>query len=286
MRYIGPGAVLAALCLAPLAVADDGPKDAPKKAATTYDVPYRLTVPKHILLRAKINGKGPFNFIMDTGAPALFVSTKACEKLGIKPDKNGWGTFENFEIEGGVVVKNARGRIEDPFQLEGMNGLGLAGAELHGVIGYNVLAKYKMEIDLTSDKMKWTEIDWEPAAPKGIGGGGGAGGLEMMGSLMKMVGALRGSKATPDTTTRGFLGVELVEKGDHLEVKSVMEKSPAAEAGVKAGDKLTKWDGRTVESLEDLYRFANKVTPGKPVKVTVERGAEKKELKLKTGEGL
>src|SRR6516165_5634433 len=101
--------------------------DEPKKVeAKALQVPYTVTNTKHILIRAKINGKGPYNLIVDTGAPALFVSTAVCTKLGVKPDKKGWGTFDQFEIEGGVVIKEARGRIEDPFQLEGMNGLGLA----------------------------------------------------------------------------------------------------------------------------------------------------------------
>lgn len=34
-------------------------------------VPFRLTDTNHILIRLKINGKGPFNFIVDTGAPAM-----------------------------------------------------------------------------------------------------------------------------------------------------------------------------------------------------------------------
>src|SRR4051812_41215225 len=88
------------LVLVPRARAED--QSAVK--AKTFDVPYRLTVPKHILVRAKINGRGPFNFILDTGAPALFVATAACKKLGIEPDHDGWGTFNRFEIEGGVVL--------------------------------------------------------------------------------------------------------------------------------------------------------------------------------------
>src|SRR5437588_11109696 len=92
--------------------------------ATTYQVPYRLTSTNHVLVRVKINGKGPYHFILDTGAPALFVSTAVSRKLGVQPDEQGWGTFEQFAIEGGVVIKHARGRVEDPFQLEGMNGLG------------------------------------------------------------------------------------------------------------------------------------------------------------------
>src|SRR5262245_7214613 len=89
--------------------------ETPKKAET-YEVPYRLTIPKHILVRAKINNKGPFNFILDTGAPALFLSEEAAKKAGVKPDNKGWGTFDRFEIEGGVVLPKAKGRIETIFQ--------------------------------------------------------------------------------------------------------------------------------------------------------------------------
>src|SRR5215813_7309941 len=111
--------------------------DEPKKAELeSVEVPYRLTIPKHILVRAKINGKGPYNFLLDTGAPALFVAVSVCKKLGVEPNRNGWGTFDRFEIEGGVVLEKARGRVETRFQLEGMNGLGLGGAEVHGLIGY------------------------------------------------------------------------------------------------------------------------------------------------------
>src|SRR5438067_4022096 len=131
--------------------------DEPAKAkAETYQIPYRLTDTKHVLVRAKINGKGPFNFILDTGAPALFISTAVCRKLGIEADASGWGTLERFEIEGGLVLTQFKARIEDPFQLEGMNGLGLAGAELHGIIGYTILARYRLEFDFTQTKMVWT----------------------------------------------------------------------------------------------------------------------------------
>ena len=50
-------------------------------------VPYRLTKTQHILVRAKINGKGSYNFIVDTGAPALFVSKKTADAAGVNPDK-------------------------------------------------------------------------------------------------------------------------------------------------------------------------------------------------------
>jgi serine protease DegQ len=287
--WLCPLLALALVGAAPAPGADDAPKEAPKKDedGKTYQVPYRLTVPKHIMVRAKLNGKGPFNFILDTGAPAMFITEALAEKVGVKPDKNHWGNLDKLDIEGGVPVGKVKVRVEDIFQLKGMNGLGLAGAELHGIIGYDVLAHYRMEIDFTQDKMVWTEMKWKPEPPKTTGAkGGGAGGLELMGSIMEMLGKFMGAKAEPDVAPRGFLGVELAGAGDKVTVTAVIEKSPAAKAGVKVGDQITKVQGRTVETVEDVAHHLNKLAADKEVKLTVVRGKETKVITFKTGEGL
>ena len=277
-------AAVVGITLAPPARAGD----APKADVGAYQVPYRLTVPKHVLVRAKINGKGPFNFILDTGAPALFVSTKVCKKLGVEPDDRGWGTFDRFEIEGGVVLPRARGRIEDPFQLEGMNGLGLAGAELHGIVGYNVLARYRIEVDFTRDKLTWTPLAWTPATPAGLNGKGGqaAGGLEVMGTIMKTLGSFLGAKATPDVAPRGFLGLEVADGGDNPVIRSVLADGPAGKAGVKPGDVVTHVQGRGVTDADDVRRLTRKLTAGVKVKLTVLREKAARDITLQTAEGL
>ncbi len=283
MRTVWCGAAAAVLCLAPAGRADEPARAGPK----SFQVPYRLTVPKHILVRAKINGKGPYNFILDTGAPALFVATDLCGKLGVKADKNSWGVFDRFEIEGGVVLTKVKGRVETPFQLEGMNGMGLAGAELHGIIGYNVLARYRMEIDFTRDKMTWTELDFEPKAPLGLGAKtGGAGGLEIVGSLMKLLGSFMGKKPDVATVPRGFLGITLKgSEDDDPVVASVLPDGPAAKAGVKAGDLIAKVQGRTVSGHDGLRNLVNNIKAGDTVQLTVKRDGETKEIRVKAGEG-
>src|SRR5262249_50595001 len=167
VRYL-PAALLL-LPLAALAPADQPAKAKPKAKVETFDVPYKLTVPRHIVVRVKINKKGPFNFIVDTGAPALIVAIPVGKKAGVKRDGKGWGTIDRLESEGGLVMTKVPARVETPFQLEGMNGMGLAGLEVHGLMGYQILAQYRMEIDLTKSKMKWTKLDYKPAAPLGLG---------------------------------------------------------------------------------------------------------------------
>lgn len=290
MRIVRPWAalVLPAVLFAGLA----GPAGADVQAKS-YEVPYKLTIPRHIVVRCKINGKGPFNFILDTGAPALIVSTKAARKAGIKTDK-AWETLDKLAVEGGISLTKVPARIETPFQLEGMNGMGLAGLEIHGLMGYTLLARYRMEIDFTRDKMTWTELDFDPKLKplgkgKGGKGGGGQGGLEIFGALMKGLGSALGRKPAPPVTLRGFIGMTLEDGDDGPVVKGVLEKGPAGAAGLKVNDLLTKVEGRTVTNAADVFtvlRNADKLTAGSAVKLTVKRGGETKQIAFKIAEGL
>jgi hypothetical protein len=258
--------------------------DTKKTGADTYKVPFTQTETKHVLIRAKINGKGPYNFIMDTGAPALFVSTAVCKKLGIEAGKDGWGTFDKFEIEGGAIVDKAQGKIADPFQLEGMNRMGLAGAELHGVIGYNILARYKIELDFTRDKMTWTRLKFDPGLPEGLGDKA-PGGVEAMAGLAKLATMFLGKRGVREIRPRGFLGVELANKDDGLAVTAVLKDSPAAEAGLKTGDRITHCEGKEVKKDSDLAKQLASVAAGDSVKLTVVRDKESRDVTITAGKG-
>ena len=116
-------------------------------------------------MRVKINGKGPFNFIVDTGCPVLLIAEPVGKKVGLKIDK-GWSMLDKLELEGGLELTKVKARVETPFQITGMNGMGLAGVELHGLMGYTVLAKFKMEFDYTKKQMTWTPLAFEPPPPR------------------------------------------------------------------------------------------------------------------------
>jgi hypothetical protein len=257
-----------------------------KPGAKTFQVPYRLTSTNHVLVRVRINGKGPFNFILDTGAPTLFVGTAVGRKLAVRANAQGEAAFDRFEVEGGVVIEKAKGRIEDPFQLEGMNGLGLAGVELHGMIGYTILARYRLEFDFTKHKMGWTPLDYQPPAPHGLGGQGAPAGMEAIGSIMKLLGSMLGKKPRPGIVLRGFLGIALADSDDSVVVQAVLPGSPAAGAGLVVGDKISRFQGTAIRSWTDLHRLAAKLAPDEPVRLTVTHGSEGRSVELKAGRGL
>ena len=285
-RWLIPLAAVAAVAL-PVAAADP-----PKQ----YDVPYRLTDTKHVLVRAKLNGKGPYNFILDTGAPAVFIPKKIAKDLGLELDSRGWGEFDTFEVEGGVKVAKAKTRVEDLFQLEGMNGMGLAGVELHGVIGYNVLAQFRVTYDFTAAKLTWVPLDFDPPPPKGLNRGGGQGGLEILGPIMKIHAGIMGITPNFETRPRGFLGVETEDKDGGVFVKAVLADGPAAKAGLKAGDKIEsvgvsagkKGRKRTtdIDRPRDLDKALADVRPNDELTVQVRRGDKSETVTVTLGRGL
>ena len=92
------GLVLAFLSVAPAPKHDEN-------VGKSYQVPYRLTDTNHFLVRVRINGKGPFNFLVDTGAPALYVATETARKIGLKPDEDDfWTPVDRLEFEGGAAL--------------------------------------------------------------------------------------------------------------------------------------------------------------------------------------
>lgn len=275
------------ILIAPGRAADPAPDSKPKaRPEARAEVPYRLTDTKHVMVRVKLNGKGPFNLILDTGAPAVFITKAVAKKAKVETDSTGWVNFDSFVLEGGLKVDKARARVEDLFQLEGMNGMGLAGVELHGVIGYNVLAKYRIEYDFTSDKLAFEPIaDFEPPPLVPVAGAKGQGGLEMIGPLMKTLASFMGIKPNFATVPRGFVGIEF-DDADGVVVKKVLPDSPADKAGLKAGDKIEQVRNIGIDDGRDLSRALAKAGVGTKLKVTVKRGEKTEDLTIKLGKGL
>jgi membrane-associated protease RseP (regulator of RpoE activity) len=272
-------------CLAPGVRADKTP---PVKDGPTYQVPYRLTNVLHVMVRTKINGKGPYNFIIDTGAPIVILTKEAGKKLGLKGDKKGWTTVERLDVEGGITRPKVKILLETPFQLEGMNAMGLAGAEIHGILGYTFLAQYRLGFDFTRDRMTWTELPFKPPPPQPLGKKEAAPpDLGFVATLMKVMSLLVGRPPPPEIAPRGYLGMELAEADDGgVMVKAVLAGSPAAKARLLAGDRIEQVQGKAVKNAAEVHRRAAKVTAGQEVRLTIRRSDEILQISVTAGEGL
>lgn len=282
------------LVLSLVALAPNGPAAKDPAVGKSYKVPYRLTLTNHYLVRVRINGKGPFNFLVDTGAPALYIGTEAAKTIGLAPPPKGdyWTPVERLDLEGGATLKTIKARVEDPFQLEGMNALGLPGARIDGILGFTILARFRMEFDPTNDRMTWTRLDYEPPdpfVPRNVENMKPPAEMQMMsmlGPAMKFASLLIGKQPEDILQSQGLLGLELSAAGPVVRVADVWKDSPAAKAGVKPGDELIGLAGRSITTLKIAHEAIALTRPGDKVKLTVKRGGEEIDLTLTAAEGL
>lgn len=278
----------ASLGIMPLIVlrADEKPeKKADGAQPAKVEVPFRLTDTKHLMVRTKLNGKGPFNLIVDTGAPAVFITKNVAKKSGAKIDEKGWANFDTFELEGGLKIDKVRARVEDLAQIDGMNSLDLPGVELHGVIGYQVLARFRIDYDLTTDKLVFEQLKFDPPPLVPLGGKGG-GEIQSMGPIIKLMAALIGIKPNFEVTPRGFTGIEYEGKDGKVAIKAVMPGSPAAKAGLKVGDVLVSIKNFSIDSEKDVVRALAKAEPGTKWRFTIMRGEKEEKIDVELGKGL
>jgi hypothetical protein len=284
------GIALALLALAP---APAKPSKDPA-VGKSYLVPYRLTDTNHFLVRVRVNGKGPFNFLVDSGAPALYVATETAEKIGLKPAKDDfWTPIDRLDFEGGASLTKIKARVEDPFQLVGMNALGLPGASIDGILGFTILARFRLEIDPTKDRMTWTRLDYEPKDPTvpehrpGDKPPAEVQAMNLLGPLAKMAAFLTGGKQPEEQLhPRGFFGLELEEAAGEVRVTRVLPGTPAEKAGIRAGDRLVRLDGHDVTTLQKAARAISDSRPDARVPLLLKRGSESVEVTLIAGEGL
>ncbi len=293
IRRLGPASALI-LILASLAPDDPKPGDGARdpQVGKSFRVPYAVTGTNHFLVRIRINGKGPFNFLVDTGAPALFIGTEAAKAAGLVPARDDfWTVVDRLDFEGGPTLKGIKSRVEDPFQLIGMNALGLPGASIDGILGFTILARYRITIDPTKDRMTWTRLDYEPKEPyipKGAIAKQAPAELEAMnllGPVAKFAALMIGKQEPDRLIPRGRLGIVLDEKAGAATVASVLDGSPAARAGVKPGDVIAAIDGKSVDSPRAALLAVGKLRAGAAVALKARRDGAAIDLALIAEEG-
>jgi len=139
--------------------------DDPKRAddlgrSARTEVPLRLAHPAKplILVDAYLNGRGPFQFAIDTGTSTTAITPELGKQLGmagspVGPVTTGGthvdvtaGSVQAFAI-GGAKVDNMAVIVADFFTMLNQ----AVGAKLDGIVGYNFLRNYKVVIDYPSE---------------------------------------------------------------------------------------------------------------------------------------
>ena len=110
--------------------------------------------------------------------------------------------------------------------------------------------------------------------------------------MNQMMGRMFASRDTKKKyiSPAGLFGIEVNKPdGDDapgVEIKSVYATSPAATAGLQAGDRLLTLDGRWTDSISDAFDAASVVRPDTTIQVTVRRGEKLLDLQTTPRHGL
>ena len=118
--------------------------------------------------------------------------------------------------------------------------------------------------------------------------------MSAFGTLAKGLAFVMGKQPEEERHARGFLGLEWSEPvgagRKQVKVDGVLESSPAARAGLEAGDRILRINGSAIPGLKEAHAALANVRPGDVVSMVVVRGsgADVRELRLTmtAGEGL
>jgi predicted aspartyl protease len=139
----------------------DDPKRVESFGAKT-ELPIRLASPAKplILIDVHANGRGPFQFAIDTGTSTTAITPQLAKELGVANSPIGAGTTAGAQVDvtagslssfqlGGAKIDNMTVVVADFFEM-----LSAAiGAKLDGIVGYNFLRNYKVAIDYPGETL-------------------------------------------------------------------------------------------------------------------------------------
>jgi hypothetical protein len=126
----------------------------PRKSVSN-PVPFQLAKPDKplILLETTVNGKGPYRFVLDTGAGLTMISPELAKKVEVQGDEaqKAVGAGGNIDVHFGTVKALAIGetRIEAlKVGIMDLSGISKAiDTNIDGIIGYNFLSRFRVSVD-------------------------------------------------------------------------------------------------------------------------------------------
>jgi hypothetical protein len=261
------------------------PETKPKVSSETKPVvvPFELLKSRHMAIKAKVNGKGPYRLIFDTGAPVTLLSVKIGKDTGLlknapQPLFAPFGPTAEVKLDtlevGNLKVKNLPAIVMDHPTVQMMaSALG----PIEGIVGFGFFARYKTTIDYQAKELTFVPSGYE--APDVLGG--------LMKSLMS---AMQDQGDIKVVAPAGQWGMVVAKAaGDDkpgVTIKEVRPGTPAATAGLKAGDRLLTLDSRWTDSVGECYLAASQIKPGTEVTAVIKRDGKEMEVTVKPVPGL
>jgi hypothetical protein len=255
---------------------------ADEDASRPVKVPFELLKSQHMVVQVKVNGKGPFRLIFDTGAPVTLINNKVATQGNALP-KGPRPLFAPFgalgptrvqELEvGGLKAENMPAIIMDHPVVEAISKFV---GPIDGIVGFSFWARYRMTIDYQAKELTFVPVKYTPP--------------DALKSILTSLGGTKGKAGPRVLAPAGQWGIRVAKDADDAEagvtVKDVLPGSAAAAAGLQAGDRLLVLDGRWTDTVNDCYAAAAKVAAGATVRVKIARAGKEMQLTVTVRAGL
>jgi predicted aspartyl protease len=118
-----------------------------------------------ILVPARVNGRGPYRFLLDTGASVSVISPQLATELGIQGDPaEAVGVVGSLAAQAitldsiqaaGQEVRDTSAAVIDLFEMTSR----AAGMPVDGILGYPFLRQFQVEIDYLSRRLALNQPD-------------------------------------------------------------------------------------------------------------------------------
>jgi hypothetical protein len=259
----------------------DQPRSEAQVKAERVVVPFEMLPTNHMVVRARINGEGPYRLIFDLGAPITLLSNRASEAAGVvkadAPRSFLLGMRGEAEIDklqaGDLTVTKLPVIVFDHPILKALGDL--VGRRIDGIMGFTLFARYKTTIDYQAHRMTFEPVDYQ-----------------IRDLLKELPDRLLGPKVARHRVlaAAGLWGIRLGKPTGGLDapgvpVTAVDDGSPAARGGLQPGDVITTLDGRWTASIADVFAAAADVEPGRPAAVVVLRDGKEMTLAVTPADG-
>ncbi len=236
-------------------------------------VPFKLLPSRHMLIEVKINGKGPFRLIFDTGAPLNIVTSRLGAETGLAKKGSGGllamltGGLNTVEVAtmtlGDATAKKVTTVVMDHPTIKAISDAFAADyGTIDGIVGFPFFARFATTVDYQKKELTLSPREFKQG--------------DFLADLTKsLTDASENSGRAKVVGPAGLWGFALQKaKSDGepgVTVSEVYEGTAAAEAGLKVGDRVLTIDGRWSDNVGDAHVAASLVKPGRKADVTLTR---------------
>lgn len=246
-------------------------------------VPFELLKTGHMTVMVKIEGKGPYKLIFDTGAPINLINNKIAKESGLlkgakKPAFALFGTMGDVKIKtlqvGDQQATNVPAIVMDHPTVEAIS---RAFGPIDGIVGFPFFARFKMTLDYQAKTMTLVPNGFKPPDV-------------MMAMQTALMSALSSDGAPIVLSSQAQFGMTVHKESKDEEagvtIKSIHPGSPAEKSGLQVGDRLLTLDDRWTDTVNDTYTAASFVKPGSTVVLKIVRKGKEMMLKITPKSGL